>query len=118
MCQKAFGNAFAPLVTAKGLRWTRGTPHYFRSSNKVRRGFCGDCGTPLCYAPDGYPVEVAVCAFDDPTAAPPAIQVGLESRLPWFATLASLPGREPGEQAQFDRFTADLRSHQHPDHDT
>jgi hypothetical protein len=117
MCQKAFGNAFAPLVTAKGLRWTRGGPRYFRSSNKVKRGFCADCGTPLTYEPDGYPPEVAVCTFDDPTAAPPTIQVGTEGRLPWFTTLASLPGRTPAEQATFDRFTADLRSNQHPDHD-
>jgi hypothetical protein len=118
MCQKAFGNAFAPLVTAKGLRWTRGAPHYFRSSNKVRRGFCAACGTPLTYEPDGHSLEVAICAFDDPTVAPPAIQVGTESRLPWLATLVSLPERPPEEQAAVDRFLADLRSNQHPDHDT
>ena len=118
MCQKAFGNAFAPLVTARGLRWTRGAPRYFRSSNKVKRGFCADCGTPLSYEPDGYPAEVAICAFDDPTAAPPEIQVGIERRLPWFAALAALPGRPTEEQPAFEAFFADLRSNQHPDHDT
>ena len=49
MCQKAFGNYFAPLVTAKAVEWTRGTPALFRSSNMARRGFCSACGTPLFY---------------------------------------------------------------------
>jgi hypothetical protein len=118
MCQKAFGNAFGPLVTAKGLRWTRGGPKKFRSSNKVSRAFCGDCGTPLTYEPDGFSPEVALGAFDDPSVVPPAIQVGLESRLPWFATLTSLPTRTPAEQEKVDGFMAGIRSNQHPDHDT
>lgn len=126
MCQKAFGNAFGPLVTARGLVWTRGAPKYFRSSNKVRRGFCGDCGTPLTYEfqadtaapwPEGLKPEVAICTLDDPAAVPPVIQVGTESRLPWFETLASLPGRSDDELARVDSFYRGIVSHQHPDHD-
>ncbi len=49
MCQKAFGAFYGPLVTGHGLTFTRGEPSWFRSSNKVRRGFCGACGTPLIY---------------------------------------------------------------------
>ena len=65
MCQKAFGGHYGPLVTAIGLVWTRGEPKRFRSSNKIRRGFCADCGTPLTYEPDGYEhTEVALGAFD------------------------------------------------------
>src|SRR3954464_13368274 len=75
MCQKAFGNAFAPLVTAPGLTFTRGSPAYFRSSNQVKRVFCPACGTPLTYEPDGLSPEVAICAFDDPAVAPPVIQL-------------------------------------------
>ena len=47
MCQKAFGSFFGPLVTAFGVSWTRGEPGWFQSSNKVRRGFCAQRGTPL-----------------------------------------------------------------------
>ena len=118
MCQKAFGNAFGPLVTAYGLAWTRGAPKYFRSSNKVRRGFCADCGTPLCYEPDGFTAEIAIGALDDPSAVAPAIQVGIDARLSWFETLASLPPRPAAEQREVDRFLASIRSNQHPDHDT
>jgi hypothetical protein len=51
MCQKAFGSYFAPLagVRLAEIAWTRGALATFRSSDKVERGFCRDCGTPLTY---------------------------------------------------------------------
>jgi hypothetical protein len=118
MCQKAFGNVFAPLVTAKGLTWTRGAPKHFRSSNKVQRGFCADCGTPLSYEPDGLHPEIAICALDDPSAVPPVIQVGTESRIAWCDGLLALPGRSDAELAKVDAFYRGIVSNQHPDHDT
>ena len=117
MCQKAFGSYFAPLASAEGLTWTRGAPKHFQSSNVVRRGFCSDCGTPLTYEYPGG-VELALGAFDDPAALPPVIQMGLESRMPFFADLAGLPPRTPAEQENVAGFYASVVSHQHPDHDT
>ena len=117
MCQKAFGSYFAPLASAEGLTWTRGAPKHFQSSNVVRRGFCADCGTPLTYEYPGG-VELALGAFDDPAALPPVIQMGLESRMPFFADLAGLPTRTPAEQEKVAGFYASVVSHQHPDHDT
>lgn len=114
MCQRALGNAFAPLVTAPGLVWTRGRPKHFRSSNKVRRGFCADCGTPMTYEPDGHFPEITIATLDDPTRIAPAIQVGTESALPWFRTLHELPTRSPAEQASVAPFFADLTSYQSP----
>ena len=52
MCQRAAGNVFAPLVTARGVTW-EATPARFASSDIAERGFCRDCGTPLFYAPIG-----------------------------------------------------------------
>ena len=51
MCQKAFGNYFAPLagVPLGDLEWTNGQPGTFHSSELVERGFCRDCGTPLFF---------------------------------------------------------------------
>ncbi|MCB9660542.1 MAG: GFA family protein [Polyangiales bacterium] len=117
MCQKAFGNAFAPLVTAKGFRLTRGALRHFQSSNKVRRGFCADCGTPLTYEPLGYSVEVAIATLDDPRDVAPVLQVGLESRLPWCDGLSALPTRSAEEQRAVDAFFRDIASNQHPDGD-
>ena len=70
MCQKAFGGFYGPLVTAHDLVWTRGAPKHFQSSNKVRRGFCAECGTPLTYEYDGG-IELAIGAFDEPERAAP-----------------------------------------------
>lgn len=41
MCQKAFGNFYAPLVSVSDakLEWTRNEPKRFRSSNHVQRAF-------------------------------------------------------------------------------
>jgi hypothetical protein len=120
MCQKAFGGFYGPLVGAKRAQvtWTRGAPKYFQSSNKVRRGFCGDCGTPLTYEWSEETVELAIGAFDDPAPIKPAIQVAVEDALPWAAELGALPGRSPQEAEADARWRADLVSYQHPDHDT
>ena len=61
MCQKAFGNFYAPLVSVPegGCVWTKREPARFRSSNHVVRGFCDICGTPLTYeAPDGMALAI------------------------------------------------------------
>jgi len=118
MCQKAFGAFYAPLVSAPGARWTRGAPSYFQSSNRARRGFCADCGTPLTFEPDDGPVEIAIGAFDDPAAVRPVIQHELAQRMPWLGDLDDLPVRAPEDAAKVAGYYASIRSRQHPDHDT
>jgi len=115
MCQKAFGNAFAPLVSARGLRWITVEPKRFRSSNKAMRGFCPSCGTPLSYEPDGMGPEIAVATLDDPSGVVPRIQMGLESRLPWTTSLPDLPTRTAEEEAKVAPFYQEIISFQHPD---
>lgn len=116
MCQKAFGNYFAPLVTAAKLEWTRGAPTYFRSSNKASRGFCAHCGTPLCAADDDGWVELAGGAFDDPAVAPPGVQWVLKDKVSFFDTLHTVQ-HQPHQDLE-DAQNATIASHQHPDHDT
>ncbi len=117
MCQKAFGSFFGPLVTAHDLVWTRGAPKYFQSSNKVRRGFCGNCGTPLTYEYEGG-TELAIGAFDQPERAAPAIQVNPADKLSFVDGLSALPFRDPVAEPAPETFKAAVVSHQHPDHDT
>lgn len=119
MCQKAFGNFYAPLVTVRDARlaWTRGAPKYFQSSNHVQRGFCGDCGTPLSFeAPDG--VGLAIGAFDDPASIRPLVQWGTEAKLPYVDEMPGLPGEDTMADITNAPFLADLESYQHPDYDT
>ncbi len=121
MCQKAFGNVYAPLVsTRKGtLTWTREEPARFQSSNLVKRGFCPKCGTPLTYeAPDG--VSVALGAFDHPETLVPTFQYGLEGKLAYVDSFACLPGSHTEEDVTKPNqgFLSQIVSYQHPDHDT
>ncbi len=116
MCQKAFGNAFAPLTSVRGtdFHWTRVEPKRFQSSNFVRRGFCPECGTPLTYeAPDG--MAVATCAFDHPEQLVPTIQWGVEARLPWMDAVNDWPRKTSLEDAGDAPFLKDLVSYQAPD---
>ncbi len=114
MCQKAFGGFFGPLVTAKGIEWTRGSPAIFASSNKVERGFCAKCGTPLTYDWGGD-LEISIGSLDNPEAAPPVLQVNPDEQLSYFATLHVLPARANSPEAQ--AFLDEVVSRQHPDHD-
>lgn len=117
MCQKAFGGFFGALVTVHDLEWTRGAPRYFQSSNKVQRGFCGNCGAPLTYDHGGA-LEIAVGAFDNPHVVPPTLQVNPASKLAFFDGLCSLPTRAAGAEPAQEAFNASVVSFQHPDHDT
>jgi hypothetical protein len=120
MCQKAFGGFYGPYVSVKpgALTWTRGAPRYFQSSNRVKRGFCGDCGTQLTFEGDWFGTDLTIGAFDDPRDIRPTIQIGLEGKLPYVDELHTLPGRTPEEAARQADYYASVVSHQHPDHDT
>ncbi len=120
MCQKAFGNFGAALVSVPlaNLTWTRGRPSEFRSSPLVARGFCEKCGTPLYMQEDGDPdIEIAIGSLDDPNAAAPMEQVGMEGRVKWFDSLSRLPASTTNEDNPAAA-TGRYKSNQHPDHDT
>ena len=114
MCQKANGGFFGAFVGGENLRWTRGAPAHFQSSNKVARGFCATCGTPLTFEWGKQPAELSIAAFDDPTRIRPVIQMDMAGRMPWFAELAGLPERPDAEAP----WLAEVVSYQHPDHNT
>lgn len=122
MCQKAAGNFFAALVGVPraAMTWTRGTPTLFASSDKVARGFCNQCGTPLTYdylASDS--LNITTGSLDNPAALPPNMQFGIEGLMPWFGSLSALPDDGPTETTMAGAVAAIRASnHQHPDHDT
>ena len=115
MCQKAFGGFYAPLTTAHGLQWTRKKPDYFKSSSKVTRGFCSQCGTPLTYDWGGE-IEISIGSLDAPEIAPPLVQVNPTDKLTFVDGLPSLPVRT-NTQGELE-FMEGIVSHQHPDHET
>ncbi len=113
MCQRAAGNVFAPLVTARGVEW-QGTPGRWASSDIAERGFCRDCGTPLFLSDfDGEDeVELMIGTLDDPAAVPPDHHYGIESRVPWLKLADDWPGWETGGRPGDPPRT--ITSHQSP----
>jgi hypothetical protein len=118
MCQKASGQPFMAYATFDGrdLRWIRGTPGVFRSSNLAERGYCRDCGTPLFFKFEGKEIAITSGSLDHPDMAPPAVQFGAESELAWCATIATLP-RVRSEDDLGPELAARFENHQHPDRD-
>jgi hypothetical protein len=120
MCQKATGGPFAALAkfAKTDITWTRGQVSTFRSSPAACRDFCSACGTPLVFRYlDAPHMEVTIGSLDHPENAAPKQNFGVESRLPWIGDL--VPGRLPAKRTQdIASATRDLRSQQHPDHDT
>jgi len=117
MCQKAFGNYFAPLagVPLADFAWIKGTPGVFRSSELVERGFCAQCGTPLFFRyVDMDRISVSLGSLDHPERVAPARQYGVESRLPFAVTLGDLPGSRTQDEVPPERLVR-LASRQHPD---
>jgi hypothetical protein len=108
MCQKASGQPFMGLTGGKieHLKWTRGAPSFFRSSNMAQRGFCKDCGTPLTYAFDGNGrISVTINSLDDPEAMPPTKQYGTESEVSWVRGIHELPAQRTDEWMKNDKAT-------------
>jgi len=91
MCQRATGNAFAPLmeVPSSRIEWT-GTPAEWASSDIAWRGFCAACGTPLYYR-SGDTTEIMAGTLAPSFAFRPHEQIAVESRRPWLSGLPHLP---------------------------
>jgi len=85
----AFGS-----VRREDLRWTRGSPSTFVSSNIAERNFCSSCGTPLTYhRVESGSIAVTIGSLDAPEAVRPIEQFGIESELSWISGLRALPAK-------------------------
>jgi hypothetical protein len=119
MCQKAFGSAFAPFASVKldQIRWTRGEPTIFKTSEPVERGFCNTCGTPLTFRfVETDRISISLGSLDHPERVRPARQFGAESMLPWFKDLHTLPKSRTEDVVPAD-LLGRIHSRQHPDTD-
>ena len=96
MCQRATGNAFAPLVAVKSdtVTWT-GYAKTYASSNVAERGFCDECGTPLFYRRRNCDeIEFMVGTINTDFTYTPVRNHGIESRTGWVLGLAGVAERE------------------------
>ena len=119
MCQKATGGFFGPYasVATDALVWTRGERKRFASSNKVWRGFCGDCGTPLTFEYGDATIALSIGAFDRARDIRLVEQLASSARLANFEDLSRLPDH-PEDEPKAAAYLASIVSYQHPDHVT
>jgi hypothetical protein len=78
--------AFADCARAD-VTLTRGAPAIYRSSPKVRRGFCGACGSTLSYEHEDVAKEIHlhIGAFDNAALFVPNFAATYaDEALPWF----------------------------------
>lgn len=119
MCQKALGNLTAPFASfAAPVVWTRGKPTLFRSSMRVQRGFCNQCGTPLTYQWGDMPPSITIGSFDRPNAIIPTVELARDNRHPAVGHIDELHEQAQGGTDEERDILAILRSYQHPDQDT
>ncbi len=80
-------------VPRHALRYVHGTPRYHSSSPKVRRGFCGTCGTAISYENEAIPDEVHLCAMTlaDQSRVLPSAHVFVEEQVSWLEIADQLP---------------------------
>jgi hypothetical protein len=97
-CQSCRRSAASPVVAwvtfAKSeFRFTRGTPLEYQSSPKVRRRFCGACGSPLVYEhlDTADFVDVTTCSLDAPWGFPPTHHSWLSDDIGWVKFGDGLP---------------------------
>ncbi len=95
MCRRAHA---APAVAwamfeQSQVVFTQNQPTLYASSEDAKRGFCGHCGTPICFTAGYLPglIDIAVGSLDKPELMPPQFHYWHDEHLPWAAFADNLP---------------------------
>lgn len=90
-CQSCRKQTGAPVSAYAGferdhVRFKGAKPRVFASSEGVRRGFCGECGSTLTYEGERWPTEIHlhVGAFDKPEDFAPTGHAFKDERVSWL----------------------------------
>ena len=101
-CRRAAGSPAVPWGTfaLDTFRIVKGATTEYRSSPKVRRGFCGQCGTTLTYYHEGRAndIDVTLASLDEPSQLKPERHIWMQDELPWMVSGDELP--------QFDQWAS------------
>lgn len=96
-CRKSSGHVFASTDIARAAVTISGGENltWYRSSQKVRRGFCSTCGSPLFWDPlERDWMGIAMGAFDKPTGTHLAIHVHVADKGDYYDIHDPLPRNE------------------------
>jgi hypothetical protein len=98
-CQRSSGTAMASILgVPKGtVKILQGEARYFEltadSGNKISRGFCPTCGTPLFSLLAGMPdlMGIKASSLDDPSRFSPGMNLFTSSAPAWAPLTENLP---------------------------
>jgi len=93
-CRKQSGHYWASTDVARADLTIHGAEKltWFRSSEKVRRGFCSTCGSALFWDPIGKDlVGVAMGAFDQPTDTQLGVHIFVAEKGDYYDIADGLP---------------------------
>lgn len=100
-CRKAASSDYVSWfgVKRQHVNWS-GPQATYRSSPKVMRSFCRNCGAPLSFETEIFPDETHLYAatLDDPTLYNPTAHIFWAERLPWLEVTDALPKHPKGLQ--------------------
>lgn len=101
-CRKTSGHYWASTDVLREAVTVRGEESigWYRSSEKVRRGFCQTCGSTLFWDVDGRSrLAISMGAFDQPTGARLAKHIFVTDKGDYYDIADRLPqhGRSPEE---------------------
>ena len=70
----------------------------YKSSQKVTRSYCGDCGAPASFESEVFPGELHLYApsLDDPALYQPSAHIFWSERLPWVQVADDLAKHAKG----------------------
>lgn len=93
-CRKQSGHYFVSTDVPKKSLAIHGGEHltWFRSSEKVQRGFCSRCGSSLFFEPFSKDwIGVAMGAFDQPTGTKLGIHIFVAEKGDYYEITDGLP---------------------------
>jgi hypothetical protein len=93
-CRKSAGHYLAGTDVAREHLAVEGADNltWYASSEKVRRGFCSTCGSPLFFDPIHRDwVGVSMGAFDGPTGTELGIHIFVAEKGDYYAIADGLP---------------------------
>ncbi|MFT2110062.1 GFA family protein [Marinomonas sp. 2405UD68-3] len=96
-CRKSHGaGSVAYGVCLKNdIEWISGKKKVrcFESSEKVKRGFCKECGSNLYYYNKDYPshLDIPLAILDDKSTIQPECHIYVSSKADWYSINDELP---------------------------
>lgn len=96
-CRKTSGHYFVSTDVPRAAVTIHGADAitWFQSSEKVRRGFCSNCGASLFWDPIHRDwIGIAMGAFDSPTATKMALHIFVADKGDYYEIADGLPQHE------------------------